>query len=151
MHLTSINLYVLKQVRVGRRRYEVEDCKITCPLACYRALNALLHIRSEPVEKFGVIALNAKTKILGLHIIAVGTLDTVYVEPREVFKAAMMNNAHSIIAFHNHPSGDPMPSKDDLMLTHRLQCVGDIMGITLLDHVITGKRGYVSLNKMGKL
>lgn len=103
------------------------------------------------MEKFGIIALNAKTKILGLHIIAVGTLDTVYVEPREVFKAAMMNNVHSIIAFHNHPSGDPMPSKDDLMLTHRLQCVGDIMGITLLDHVITGERGYVSLNKMGKL
>jgi hypothetical protein len=63
--------------------------------------------------------------------------------------AAMINNAKSIIAFHNHPSSDPTPSREDIRLTHRLQEAGKIMGIELLDHVITGEQSYVSLKEKG--
>jgi DNA repair protein RadC len=76
-------------------------------------------------------------------------LDQLYIEPREVFMAAMMNNAKAIIAFHNHPSGNPEPSRDDIFLTRRLKEAGRIMSIELLDHLIIGERNYVSLKEKG--
>ena len=151
MPLSSINIYTLKQIRTRRHRYDLEDCPITSPLICYKVLQYLLDLKSEPVEKFGIISLNTRNKIIGLHIIGSGSLDQLYIEPREVFMAAMINNAKSIIAFHNHPSGTPEPSRDDIDLTHKLQEAGKIMGIELLDHVITGERSYFSLKEKGFL
>ena len=101
MPLTSINIYTLKQIRTKRHRYDMEDYSITSPLICYEILQYLLDLKSEPVEKFGIISLNSRHKIIGIHIIGTGSLDKLYIEPREVFMAAMMNNAKSIIAFHN--------------------------------------------------
>jgi DNA repair protein RadC len=149
MPLTSINIYTLKQIHAQRRRYDLEDCQITCPLACYKVLQFLLDLKSEPVEKFGIISLNTKNKINGIHIIGTGAIDKLHIEPREVFMAAMLNNAKSIIAFHNHPSGDATPSRDDIFLTHRLQVAGRILCIELLDHVITGDGRYVSFKERG--
>ena len=102
--LTSINIYTLKQVRCKRRRFDIEDCQITSPLICYKILQFLLDLKSEPVEKFGIISLNTKNKINGIHIIGTGTIDKLYIEPREVFMAAMMNNAKSAnyYGFHSH-------------------------------------------------
>ncbi len=156
MSVTSINIYTLKQIRTQRHRYDLEDHPITNPSICYKVLQYLLNLKSEPVEKFGIISLNSQNKIIGLHIIGSGSLDQVYIEPREVFMAAMMKrmlacDAKSIIAFHNHPSGTPDPSRDDIDLTHKLQEAGKIMGIELLDHVITGERSYFSLKEKGLL
>jgi len=151
MPLTSINIYTLKLVRVTSRFHKLEKCRLTCPLACYKTIQAILNLQREPVEKFGIITLNAKNKILGLHVIAVGSLDTVIVEPREVFKAALLNNARSIIAFHNHPSGDPTPSPEDIRVTNRLKRSGEILGINLIDHIITGEKGYVSMKELGRV
>lgn len=151
MCLTSINIYKLKQVRVSRRRYDIEDCKITCPLACYKAIELILDLKSEAVEKFGIISLNTKHRVAGIHIIGIGTLDSITIEPREVFKAAMINNAGSIIAFHNHPSGDPTPSAGDIAITKRLKEAGMIMNIRLVDHLIIGEDRYVSLRERGYL
>ena len=100
---------------------------------------------------YHIISLNSRNKIIGIHIIGTGSLDKLYIEPREVFMAAMMNNAKSIIAFHNHPSSDPTPSREDIRLTHRLQEAGKIMCIELLDHVITGEKNYCSLKEKGFL
>lgn len=150
MPLTDINIYTLKQVREKRRRYDLEGCNVSCPLACYKAIQYILDLKSEPVEKFGIIALNTKHDINGIHIIGSGTIDHVTIKPREVFMAAMMNNASAIIAFHNHPSGDPSPSQDDIYLTQRLKNAGEILGISLLDHVITGNGKYTSLREIGK-
>jgi DNA repair protein RadC len=116
---------------------------------CYEVLQYLLDLKSEPVEKFGIISLNSRNKIVGIHIIGTGSIDRLYIEPREVFMAAMLNNAKSIIAFHNHPSGNPEPSRDDIFLTRRLKEAGEIMCIELLDHVITGERSYFSLREKG--
>ena len=110
MPFISINLYTLKQVRTKHRRYDLENLQITSPLICYKLLQYLLDLKSEPEERFGIIALNSKHKIAGIHIIGSGTIDRVYIEPRQVFMAALLNNAKAIIAFHIHPSGDPLPA-----------------------------------------
>ena len=108
MPLSSINIYTLKQIRTRRHRYDLEDNHpITSPLICYKVLQYLLDLKSEPVEKFGIISLNTRNKIIEIHIIGTGSLDQLYIEPREVFMAAMMKrmlacDAKSIIAFHNH-------------------------------------------------
>ncbi|HBF38450.1 MAG TPA: DNA repair protein RadC [Firmicutes bacterium] len=151
MSFTSINIFTLKQIRTYHHRYDLEDYPITTPQICYEILQYILDLKSEPVEKFGIISLNAKNKIIGIHIIGIGSLDKVYIEPREVFMAAMLNNAKSIIAFHNHPSGEPEPSHEDIYLTCRLQEAGKILSIELFDHVITGERNYVSLKEKGFL
>lgn len=146
--MLSINIYTLKQVRVTRLRYDIE-ARITGPKICYQLLNLTLDLKQEPVEKFGIISLNTKYKPTGIHVIGVGSLESVTVEPREVFKAAMTNNAFAIIAFHNHPSGDVEPSVWDVAITHRLKEVGDFLDIKLIDHLIVGEGKYVSLKEMG--
>jgi DNA repair protein RadC len=147
MPLTDINIYTLKQVRSKRRRYDFEGRRITSPLVCYNTLESILDLQGEPVEKFGIIALNVKKEINGIHVICSGIVNRALVEPREVFMAALMNNASAIIAFHNHTSGGPSPSPDDIMLTKRLRKAGDILGITVIDHLITGDGKYISLRK----
>jgi DNA repair proteins len=156
MPLSSINIYTLKQIRTQHRRFDLEDYPITTPQICFQILQYILDLKSEPVEKFGIISLNSRNKIIGIHIIGTGTIDKLYIEPRDVFMAAMMKrmqacDAKSIIAFHNHLSGEPEPSWEDIHLSRRLQEAGKIMGIELLDHVITGERNYVSLKEKGFL
>lgn len=95
-------------------------------------------------ETFSVILLDTKNKIIKTETISVGTLDASIVHPREVFKAAVRNSASRIIAVHNHPSGDPAPSEDDLRVTKNLIEVGELMGIEVLDHVIIGDEAFWS-------
>jgi DNA repair protein RadC len=153
----DINIYTLKQVHVKRRRYsDLEDCQITCPLACYKLIQHILNLKSEPVEKFGIITLNTKNKLAGIHIIGSGSLAHVNVETRDVFIAAMMKRmqacvARAIIAFHNHVSGDPTPSVSDIILTRRLKEAGVLLCIQLLDHVIAGDGNYMSLKELGHI
>lgn len=146
----SINFYTLKQHRISRFRYDL-DLQVTDPKTCHYLLDLILDLKKEPVEKFGIISLNTKHKITGLHILGVGSLESVTIEPREVFKAAMINNAYAIIAFHNHPSGDPAPGADDLIITQRLREVGDILNIRLLDHLIIGEGKYLSMREKNLL
>lgn len=91
--------------------------------------------------------MNIKYKITGLHVLASGSLESVTVEPREVFKAAMTNNAYVIIAFHNHPSGDPEASAEDIAITKRLKEVGEILNIKLIDHLIIGEGKWFSMKE----
>lgn len=144
--MLSINIYTLKQIRLSQHRYDL-DLPITTPAVCHHILDLLLDLKREPVEKFGIISLNTKYKFLGLHILGQGSLDSVTIEPREVFKAAMINNAYAIIAFHNHPSGDPEPSSWDIALTRRLKEEGDILNISLVDHLIVGEEKWFSMKE----
>jgi DNA repair protein RadC len=144
--MLSINIYTLKQIRLSQHRYDL-DLPITTPAACHHLLDLLLDLKREPVEKFGIIALNAKYKITGLHILGQGSLNSVTIEPREVFKAAMTNNAFAVIAFHNHPSGDPEPSVWDIAITRRLKDVGEFLDIKLVDHVIIGENKWFSMKE----
>ena len=95
-------------------------------------------------EEFVVLLLDAKNKQMGFHVVSVGALTSSLVHPREVYKVAILGNAAAIILLHNHPSGDPTPSAEDLSITTRLRQVGDVLGIRVLDHVVIGDGRYVS-------
>lgn len=119
--------------------------KITNPdtIADY-FMEALRHLKEE---HFIVVFLDAKCKMTGHEIVSKGSLTASIVHPREVYKLAIMRCAHSIIVLHNHPSGDPMPSSEDVAITKRLKSVGEVIGIPLLDHIIIGDGDYKSLRK----
>ena len=86
-------------------------------------------------------------RLIATHRISVGSLDRSLVHPREVFRPAIKDAAKSIILMHNHPSGDPMPSKDDLLVTRRLEDAGHTLGIDVLDHIIVARGGTVSIRE----
>lgn len=102
-------------------------------------------------EVFLVCLLDTKQRIIGIHVVSVGTLDASPVHPREVFKAAIVANAASIICVHNHPSGEATPSREDYDITSRLAKAGALLGIPLLDHVVIGVDGHASFRDRGVL
>jgi DNA repair protein RadC len=98
-----------------------------------------------------VLALDGKNRLLGVETISVGTLTASLVHPREVMKGLLLANAAAFLMAHNHPSGDPTPSAEDLAITKRIRECADLFGIRLLDHVILGRERYVSLCDEGLL
>jgi DNA repair protein RadC len=106
---------------------------------------------SRAVEHFGVVLLDSKHRVLRTTVLAVGGLNTTVVQPREVFREAALGAAAALVIFHNHPSGDPSPSPDDVELTRRLVAAGTLMGIDVVDHVIVGDVRYCSFKEMGRL
>ena len=106
---------------------------------------------SHPVEQFGLLLLDTKRRVLRTTLVSMGTIDASIVHPREVFRAAANARAASLILFHNHPSGDPAPSEDDVALTKRMVRAGELMGIVVLDHIIVAENRYHSLREQGDL
>ncbi|ELK39420.1 DNA repair protein RadC [Brevibacillus agri BAB-2500] len=103
-------------------------------------------------EQFFLLCLNTKNEPTALHTVSIGSLDSSIVHPREVFKTAILSNSASVIVAHNHPSGDPTPSREDLQVTKTLQQAGELLGITVLDHIIVGTEGaYYSLKEGGDM
>jgi len=102
-------------------------------------------LKGKKKEHFLVLCLDTRNKLINYKPVSMGSLDTSVVHPREVFKEAISSNAASVIFVHNHPSGDPEPSKEDIELTKRLAKAGEIMGIEVLDHIIVCDRSYSSL------
>jgi DNA repair protein RadC len=102
-------------------------------------------LRGEKREHFLVILLNARHEVMGTETISIGSLNASIVHPREVFRPAIIESAASLVLVHNHPSGDPEPSEEDLSITRRLVQTGELLGIGILDHVIIAARGVVSL------
>jgi DNA repair protein RadC len=106
---------------------------------------------SRPLEAFGILVLDTRNRLKRLQIVSTGSLSGSLVHPREVFREATMLQGASIIAFHNHPSGDPEPSREDRDLTLRLSRAGQILGIELLDHVIVAGGRYWSFKERGEI
>jgi DNA repair protein RadC len=102
-------------------------------------------LQREQREHFIVLLLNARHEVLAKETVSVGSLNASIVHPREVFKPAVLASAASVILVHNHPSGDPEPSEEDISITKRLVNAGELLGIGVLDHVIFAARGVVSL------
>ena len=124
--------------------------RLTCATAAARIIAPL--IEHEPVEVFGVLLVNTKHEPLVWHVVSRGCLDSTIVHPREVIKAACLANAAAVIATHNHPSGDPEPSPEDVVLSGRLKDALAIVGFHLLDSVVIGDSGrFVSLRERGLL
>ena len=111
--------------------------------------------RVYDVENFQVVLLNTRRKLIRVERISQGTLDTILVHPREVFKSAIAANAAAIVLAHNHPSGDPTPSEADIKVTRDLIRAGNLLKIEVLDHIIIGRqtderpKDYVSLRELG--
>ena len=97
-----------------------------------------------PNEVFRCVHLNCKNYVLGVETISIGSATCSLVHPREVFKGAIVNNSTSLILTHNHPSGDPTPSQDDIEITNRLRSTGEMLGIKIVDHIIFGSKDIKS-------
>ena len=108
-------------------------------------------LRHQTQEHFRALYLDAKNRVLRITSVFVGTLDASTVHPREVFRDAVTLAAAGVIVAHNHPSGDPSPSPEDLAVTRRLHGAGKVVGIDLLDHVIIGDGRWISLKERGML
>lgn len=121
---------------------EIKDFDIKDPQSVVKAIRA--SIKDKAKEHFKLILLNSRNKIIGISTVSIGSLNASIVHPREVFKDAIMHNAHSVILVHNHPSGDPEPSEDDLVITKRLVEAGKILGIEVIDYIIVTKNSYFS-------
>jgi len=106
---------------------------------------------ARPVEQFGVVLLDTKHRVLRTTILSIGSQNATVIEPREVFREAALGAATAIVVFHNHPSGDPSPSPDDVELTRRLAAAGTLMGIEVVDHIILGDVRYCSFKELGRL
>lgn len=126
---------------------ELKDFDIKDPQSVVKAIRA--SIKDKAKEHFKLILLNARNKILGVSTISIGSLNASIVHPREVFKDAIVHSAYSVVLAHNHPSGDPEPSEDDLTITKRFIEAGKILGIHVTDHIIISKNGFFSFKDKG--
>ena len=102
-------------------------------------------------EYFLILTLSTKNSIMGVNVVSIGSLNSSLVHPREVFKLAILSNAAAVILVHNHPSGDPSASNEDMEITRRLIEASKIIGIEILDHVVVGDGCWVSFKEKGNL
>ena len=134
-----------RAARVRRRRRRRPSAPVPADAARY----LLPRYSARPVETFGLLALDVRHRLRREAVVSVGCLTASLVHPREVFQEAVVSRAAALVLFHNHPSGDPEPSAEDLALTRRLAAAGSLMGIEVLDHLVLGAGRYVSLKERG--
>lgn len=143
---------VMAAVELGRRTL-MRESGPRVRLRTPRDMAAILlpQFGSHAVEQFGIVMLDTRQHVIRIKILSLGSLDTTVVHPREVFREATGASAASIVLFHNHPSGDPLPSGDDIQLTVRLVSAGCLMGIDVVDHIILADRTYFSFVEAGHI
>jgi DNA repair protein RadC len=118
----------------------------------YQAAKLLAHLLAfEAAEVFGVLCLTARSRVIGWYEVSRGSVNSVSVSPRDVFRAAMLSNAASLILAHNHPSGESQPSDDDCRVTKRMVEGANLLGIAILDHIIIGDHEYASVRAVPPL
>lgn len=126
----------------GEERYRVRSPQDVYNFLC-------LDLRDEKREHFIALLMDTKNGIMFRHTVSVGDLSSSIVHPREVFTEAIRRSAASLIVAHNHPSGDPTPSPEDVSVTRRLVEAGEVLGIDVLDHIVLGDNRYISLKERG--
>lgn len=143
---------VTAALELGRRslrRAPVARLPIRTPRDAAQVLMPVYGAR--PTELFGLLLLDAKHRLIRTTIVAAGTLNRTIVEPRDVFREALIGSAAAVVVFHTHPSGDPAPSDDDHRLTGRLVAAGALMGVHVVDHIVLGDVSYWSFKENGRL
>ena len=140
-------IQVVRIQMVKERNEYYYDKAIRSPEDAYKILREF--IGDADREMFVVACLNNKNEIANLSVVHMGSLNASIVHPPEVFKIAILSNAASIICAHNHPSGHPEPSREDIEVTKRLAEAGKLLGIELLDHIIVGDERYFSMEEHG--
>ena len=142
-----INIVSIKMIKEASFLYQTRT--ISSPKDAYEMIKEQLEGLDR--EQFIIACLNTKNEPTNITVVSVGSLNKAIVHPREVFKTAILSNAASIMAFHNHPSGETTPSQQDIQLTNRLYEAGELLGIKLLDHLIIGDGSFTSLKEKGYL
>ncbi|OPY55796.1 MAG: hypothetical protein A4E55_02384 [Pelotomaculum sp. PtaU1.Bin035] len=141
-----VDVVSLKMVREGSFLYGGR--RVCTPVDAVEIMRRFLEDIDR--EVFAIACLNTKNEPLCVSVVSLGTLSSTTVHPREVFKVALLANAASVIIFHNHPSGDPSPSSEDKSITKRLSEAGELLGISVLDHVVIGSGGrFTSFKEAG--
>jgi DNA repair protein RadC len=136
-------------VREEVAQYFQADRRYTAPVQVAEIFSFL---HNEVKEHFFTVHLDGKNRILCLDLVSIGSLNQSVVHPREVFKTVLCSSsAAALLLVHNHPTGDPSPSAEDIAITRRLKEGGDILGIKVLDHIIVGTEGYLSFVERGLL
>lgn len=147
--LTEEGIAVLE--KESSKNYPEVDRKIVSPEKAYLIAKEILRMHEDTEEYMHMLCLNNKNVVTGILQISHGNVNSAIVGTREVFQKALLANAVNIILMHNHPSGDPHPSIEDLKVTERLAEAGKLLGINLMDHLIIGRDKYVSLKERGDL
>jgi DNA repair protein RadC len=138
---------LLAGVEMGKRIFENKKITISQLLSPQDVFDNLKDIRDSKKEHFVVFFLDTRNQQIKREIISIGTINASLVHPREVFEPAVKHLAVQVILAHNHPSGDLEPSEEDLDVHKRLSAAGDILGIEVLDHIIVGKTGFMSIKE----
>ncbi|MFF2480554.1 DNA repair protein RadC [Paenibacillus sp. NPDC058071] len=139
-------------IELGRRiSRSKQDEQVTVRKPKDAADYVMEDLRYLKKEHFVCLFLNTKNRIIARETLSVGTLNASLVHPREVFRAAIKCSSASLICVHNHPSGDPTPSPEDVVMTKRLKEAGELVGIELLDHLVIGDGRFISLKEQGFL
>jgi DNA repair protein RadC len=115
------------------------------------AMSLLPRYGASPVERFGVVLLDARHRLIRTRLLSTGSVDASVAHPRDIFREAVAAGASAVVLFHNHPSGDPMPSDEDLNLTRRLAAAGLVVGVDVVDHLILADMQYCSMKEAGIL
>ena len=140
---------ILAAIELGRRLFKEKQEKEVFINSPEEVVKEVEHIKENKKENFICLYLDARNKLIYKETVSIGTLNANLVHPREVFEPAVRNLAAQIIVVHNHPSGDPEPSEDDLEITKRLMESGKILGIELIDHLIITKERFFSFKEKG--
>ncbi len=141
-----VDIISLKMVRESSFLYQQR--KISSPGDAAFIMRSFLEESDR--ERFCVLCLDTKNQPSCIATVSIGTLNSSLVHPRETFQIAIMANSAAVILSHNHPSGDPTPSREDIQLTKRLAEAGELLDISVLDHIVIGSDGkYVSLKEKG--
>ena len=149
MSCYTIPIYTIALVREGTQRIEGREHLSTAMQATQVFAD---YLDGRDREHLVVLMLDSKLRLIGINTVSIGTIDSAMVSPRDVYKAAILCNAASIMLAHNHPSGDPTPSPADISVTRIIAESGKLLGIPLLDHIIIGSYGsFTSLVDKGYL
>ena len=136
---------LIAAIELGRRVYlekNINEIKIRDSNDIYKIFNNILKYKQQ--EHFYALYLDSKNKIIEKKLLFVGTINKSVAHPREIFKNAYLTSASFVICVHNHPSGDPTPSKEDIVFTNNLIEIGKLNNIPILDHIIIGNNSYYS-------
>lgn len=153
----QLELPITGKLRIGPtvRVQLVRDAQSLCTATITGPEEVFALVREEvPTwdrERFFTLILDTKNRLLDVDEVSVGTLQASLVHPREVMKTLILANAAAFICLHNHPSGDPTPSAEDVRITRRLREVGELLGIPCLDHIVVGDGRFVSMKDSGQL
>ena len=147
--MIRLTKFDVKLVRESGKNYDFDGKKINSPSRATSIIDSVLNISNATQEIFGIVTLDTQKNVTGIFEVTKGIIDASVVHPREVFQRAILQNAHSILLFHNHPGGSRKPSDSDIKTTNRLLESAKILGIEILDHIIITQNGYTSFREEG--